>query len=191
MIAPIESPRTTGKSTSKSTGLFRTADGKNHALLFLLVTSLFLLWGVCNGMIDILNKHFQDSLKISKMQSALVQFANYMGYFFMALPSGLLARRYGYKAAIIVGLALVAAGAFWFIPATHIGTYWSFLLGLFILAAGLTCLESVANPYTTVLGQKKSSAVRINLAQSGNGVGWMIGPVLGGYFVLSSTGEAN
>jgi FHS family L-fucose permease-like MFS transporter len=86
---------------------------------------------------------------------------------------------------------LVAAGAFWFIPATHIGTYWAFLLGLFILAAGLTCLETVANPYTTVLGPTGSSAVRINLAQSINGIGWMIGPVLGGMFVLSSTGEAN
>ena len=187
MITPIQSPGATGKNT----GLFRTADGKNYALLFLLVTSLFLLWGVCNGMIDILNKHFQDSLHISKMQSAFVQFANYMGYFFMALPSGLLARRFGYKGAIIIGLALVAIGAFWFIPATHIGTYWSFLLGLFILAAGLTCLETVANPYTTVLGPPQTGAARINLAQSGNGVGWMIGPVLGGWFVLSSTSEAN
>ena len=70
------------------------------------------------------------------MQSAFVQFANYMGYFFMAIPSGILARRFGYKGAIIIGLALVATGAFWFIPATHIGTYWAFLLGLFILAAG-------------------------------------------------------
>ena len=187
MITPVQ----TSKSSGPSGGLFRTADGNNYGFLFLLVTSLFLLWGVCNGMIDVLNKHFQDSLHISHMQSGFVQFANYMGYFFMAIPSGMLARRFGYKGAIIIGLALVAAGAFWFIPATHIGTYWSFLMGLFILAAGLTCLETVANPYTTVLGPKETSAVRINLAQSGNGVGWMIGPVLGGYFVLSSTGEVN
>jgi FHS family L-fucose permease-like MFS transporter len=190
MIAPT-SPTPASGSSNKNAGLFRTTDGKNYALLFLLVTSLFLLWGVCNGMIDILNKHFQDSLHISKMQSAFVQFANYMGYFFMALPSGWLARRFGYKGAIIIGLALVATGAFWFIPATHIGTYWSFLLGLFILAAGLTCLETVANPYTTVLGPPETGAARINLAQSGNGVGWMIGPVLGGWFVLSSTGVVN
>jgi FHS family L-fucose permease-like MFS transporter len=187
MITPVQS----SSSGTKGGSLFRTASGNNYAFLFLLVTSLFLLWGVCNGMIDILNKHFQDSLHISKMQSAFVQFANYMGYFFMAIPSGILARRFGYKGAIIIGLALVATGAFWFIPATHIGTYWAFLLGLFILAAGLTCLETVANPYTTVLGPKETSAVRINLAQSGNGVGWMIGPVLGGFFVLSATGEAN
>jgi fucose permease len=187
MITPVQA----SASGAKGGGLFRTADGQNYAFLFLLVTSLFLLWGVFNGMIDVLNKHFQDSLHISKMQSALVQFANYMGYFFMAIPSGMLARRFGYKGAIIIGLALVATGAFWFIPATHIGTYWAFLLGLFIVAAGLTCLETVANPYTTVLGPKETSAVRINLAQSGNGVGWMIGPVLGSYFVLSATSEVN
>jgi len=185
MITPTN-PNQTG---AKSTSWFRTADGKNYAFIFLLVSSLFLLWGVCNGMIDVLNKHFQDSLHITKAQSAFVQFANYMGYFFMAIPSGLLAIRFGYKGAIIIGLSFVAAGAFWFIPATHIGTYWAFLLGLFILAAGLTCLETVANPYTTVLGPPESGAARINLAQSGNGVGWMIGPVLGGFFVLSATGE--
>jgi len=185
MIAPAN-PNQTG---AKSTSWFRTAAGKNYAFIFLLVSSLFLLWGVCNGMIDVLNKHFQDSLHITKAQSAFVQFANYMGYFFMAIPSGLLAIRFGYKGAIIIGLAFVAAGACWFIPATHIGTYWAFLLGLFILAAGLTCLETVANPYATVLGPPESGAARINLAQSGNGVGWMIGPVLGGFFVLSATGE--
>ena len=140
-------------------------------------------------MIDILNKHFQDSLHITKAESAFVQFANYMGYFFMAIPSGLLAIRFGYKGAIIIGLSFVALGAFWFIPATHIGTYWAFLLGLFILAAGLTCLETVCNPYATVLGPPESGTARINLAQSANGIGWMIGPVLGGYFVLSATGE--
>lgn len=190
MITPVQSSPT-GASGASRPSLFRTADGKNYAFLFLMVTLLFLLWGVCNGMIDVLNKHFQDSLQINKMQSALVQFANYMGYFFMAIPSGWLARRYGYKGAILIGLLLVALGAFWFIPATHIGTYWSFLLGLFILATGLTCLETVANPYATLLGPPATGTVRINFAQSGNGVGWMIGPVLGGLFVLSSTGVAN
>ena len=189
MIAPTKTSQPSGGA--KSTSLFRTAEGKNYAFVFFMVTLLFLLWGVCNGMIDILNKHFQDSLQINKMQSAFVQFANYMGYFFMAIPSGILAQRYGYKGAILIGLFLVAAGAFWFIPATHIGTYWSFLLGLFILATGLTCLETVANPYATVLGPPETGTVRINFAQSGNGVGWMIGPVLGGMFVLSSTGVAN
>ena len=185
MITPTNPTPSSGKKTS----WFRTAEGNNYAFIFLLVCSLFLLWGVCNGMIDILNKHFQDSLHITKAESAFVQFANYMGYFFMAIPSGLLAIRFGYKGAIIIGLSLIAAGALWFIPATHIGTYWAFLLGLFILAAGLTCLETVCNPYATVLGPPESAAARINLAQSTNGIGWMIGPVLGGFFVLSATGE--
>ena len=189
MIAPSQPAKSA--SGTRSISLFRTADGKNYAFVFFMVTLLFLLWGVCNGMIDILNKHFQDSLHINKMQSAFVQFANYMGYFFMAIPSGLLARRYGYKGAILIGLFLVALGAFWFIPATHIGTYWSFLLGLFILATGLTCLETVANPYATLLGPPETGAARINFAQSGNGVGWMIGPILGGQFVLSATSVAN
>ncbi|HTR40495.1 MAG TPA: MFS transporter [Pseudomonadales bacterium] len=184
-------PTTTSSSpsTGKSTSWFRTADGKNYAFIFLLVSSLFLLWGVCNGMIDVLNKHFQDSLQLTKAESAFVQLANYMGYFIMAIPAGLLAVRFGYKGAIITGLALVALGALWFIPATHIGTYPAFLLGIFLLAAGLPCLETVCNPYATVLGPPESGTPRINLAQSANGIGWMIGPVLGGYFVLSATGQ--
>jgi fucose permease len=182
-------PTNPDQAISKSTSWFRMPDGTNYAYIFFLVSSLFLLWGTCNGMVDVLNKHFQDALHITKAQSAFVQFANYMGYFLMAIPAGLLAVRFGYKGAIIIGLALIALGAFWFIPATHIGTYWAFLMGLFILAAGLTCLETVANPYTTVLGPPESAAARINLAQSANGVGWMIGPVLGGFFVLSATGE--
>ncbi|HUA66208.1 MAG TPA: MFS transporter [Alphaproteobacteria bacterium] len=188
MITPT-APEKSASSTVKSTSWFSTADGKNYAFIFLLVSSLFLLWGVCNGMIDVLNKHFQDSLQLTKAESACVQLANYMGYFVMAIPAGLLAIRFGYKGAIIIGLALVALGALWFIPATHIGTYWAFLFGIFLLAAGLPCLETVCNPYATVLGPPESGTPRINLAQSANGIGWMIGPVLGGYFVLSATGE--
>ncbi|HTV48589.1 MAG TPA: MFS transporter [Phycisphaerae bacterium] len=180
---------TPSESKTKSTSWFRTVDGKNYAYIFLIVSSLFLLWGVCNGMLDVLNKHFQDSLELTKAESAWVQFANYMGYFIMAIPAGLIATRFGYKGGILTGLFLVALGALWFIPATHIGTYWAFLLGLFILAAGLPCLETVCNPYATVLGPPGSGTARINLAQSANGVGWVIGPVLGGFFVLSATGE--
>jgi fucose permease len=186
MNVPTTTP---SPSTGKSASWFRTADGKNYAFIFLLVSSLFLLWGVCNGMIDVLNKHFQDSLQLTKEESAFVQLANYMGYFIMAIPAGLLAIRFGYKGAIITGLSLVALGALWFIPATHIGTYPAFLLGIFLLAAGLPCLETVCNPYATVLGPPETGTPRINLAQSANGIGWMIGPVLGGYFVLSATGQ--
>ena len=181
MITPIQ---TSNSSGTKGGSLFRTADGKYLFVTFALVTSLFLLWGFCNGMIDILNKHFQNTLHINKFQSGFVQFANYLAYFLMAIPAGLLARKFGYKGGIIIGLVLIAAGAFWFIPATQIGTYWAFLTGLFILAAGMTCLETIANPYTTVLGPSESGATRINIAQTFNGVGWILGPIVGGHFVF-------
>jgi FHS family L-fucose permease-like MFS transporter len=142
MITPVQ----TSNTGAKGGGLFRTADGKNLFITFALVTTLFLMWGFCNGMIDILNSHFQKTLNISKFQSGFVQFANYIAYFLMAIPAGIIARKFGYKGGIIVGLVLIAAGAFWFIPATSIGAYWAFLLGLFVIAAGMTCLETIANP---------------------------------------------
>src|SRR3954463_12482527 len=172
-------------------GLFRTAQGVNLAFTFVLLTSLFLLWGFCNGMIDILNKHFQDTLHINKEQSGLVQAANYLAYFLMAIPAGLIAKRFGYKGGILVGLTLIATGAFWFISAVNIGAYWAFLLGLFIIAAGMTCLETIANPYATVLGAPESGPIRINIAQTVNGAGWILGPIVGGHYVFASAGSAN
>lgn len=170
------------------TKMFRTEDGKNYAFTFGLVSTLFLLWGLCNGMIDVMDKHFQDYLHLTKSQSAWVQFAHYLGYFLMALPASFLARKLGYKGGIIAGLLLVSFGGFWFIPATYISTFWSFLLGVCIVAMGLTVLETVANPYTTVLGSKQYSAARINFAQSFNGIGWIFGPIIGGIFFYSSDG---
>jgi FHS family L-fucose permease-like MFS transporter len=168
--------------------LFKTADGKSHLVTFFLMTTLFLLWGFCNGMIDVMDKHFQDYLHLSKAQSAWVQFAHYLGYFLMALPAGLLARRFGYKGGIIAGLLAVALGGFWFVPATHIGSFWAFLLGVCLISMGLTILETVANPYTTVLGPRQFAAARINLAQSFNGIGWILGPIVGGAFFYSQAG---
>ncbi len=162
--------------------LFKTPDGRNHIVTFVLVSSLFLLWGFCNGMIDVMDKHFQKELHLTLAQSAWVQFAHYLGYFLMALPAGLLASKLGYKGGIIVGLLMVAVGGFWFIPATHIAAFWAFLLGVCFIAAGLTFLETVANPYTTVLGPPEFAATRINLAQSCNGIGWIFGPIAGGMF---------
>jgi FHS family L-fucose permease-like MFS transporter len=187
MIPTSQSAATDGQGRN----LFRTGDGKNLFVTFALVTSLFLLWGFCNGMIDILNKHFQDSLHINKEQSGLVQFANYLAYFLMAIPAGLIARKFGYKGGILVGLTLIAAGAFWFIRATSIGEYWAFLLGLFIIAAGMTCLETIANPYTTVLGASEHGATRINIAQTLNGGGWILGPIVGGHFIFSGGNGTN
>jgi len=181
-MAKIENSTGTGRR-----GLFQAPDGKSLLAIFALVTTLFLLWGFCNGLIDILNKHFQSTLHINKYQSGFVQTANYLAYFLMAIPAGLLARKFGYKGGILIGLVLIAAGAFWFVGATQIGAYWAFLTGLFILAAGMTCLETIANPYTTLLGPSESGATRINIAQTFNGVGWILGPVVGGYFVFGGT----
>ncbi len=176
------------------TGLFIGQDGKNLAFTFILVSSLFLLWGFCNGMIDVMDKHFQEELSLTKSQSAWVQFAHYLGYFLMSMPAGWLASKLGYKGGIITGLLIVAAGGFWFIPATHINSmvhegtvsattaFVAFLAGVCLIATGLTFLETIANPYTTVLGAKTYAATRINLAQSCNGVGWILGPIVGSMF---------
>ena len=168
--------------TNPKKGMFVLADGTNVLVTFLLVSSLFLLWGFCNGMIDVMDKHFQTELKLSLAQSAWVQFAHYLGYFLMALPAGWLATKLGYKGGIIAGLLMVAVGGFWFIPATQIGAFWAFLLGVCVIAAGLTFLETIANPYTTVLGDQRYGATRINLAQSCNGIGWVFGPIAGAAF---------
>lgn len=172
-------------------GMFVTEDGKNHLVTFILVSTLFLLWGFCNGMIDVMDKHFQEELHLTLSQSAWVQFAHYLGYFLMAMPAGWLASKLGYRGGIIAGLLMVAVGGFWFIPATRIAAFWAFLLGVCLIASGLTFLETVANPYTTVLGSKLYAATRINLAQSCNGIGWLFGPVAGAMFFYSTDAQGN
>ena len=171
--------------------MFVLADGRNVAVTFILVCSLFLLWGFCNGMIDVMDKHFQSELHLTLAQSAWVQFAHYLGYFLMALPAGWLATKLGYKAGIITGLLMVAAGGFWFIPATSIASFWAFLVGVSVIAAGLTFLETIANPYTTVLGTERYAATRINLAQSCNGIGWIFGPIAGAAFFYGKDAAGN
>ncbi|HYW46514.1 MAG TPA: MFS transporter [Bryobacteraceae bacterium] len=178
-------------------GLFIAGDGTNLMFTFILVSSLFLLWGFCNGMIDVMDKHFQEELGLSKSQSAWVQFAHYLGYFLMSIPAGWLASKLGYKGGIIAGLLIVAIGGFWFIPATHINAlvhegrvsattaFVAFLAGVCAIATGLTFLETIANPYTTVLGDLRYAATRINLAQSCNGVGWILGPIVGSMYFYS------
>jgi len=158
--------------TSTRQSIFAVQGGRSLFLLFCLVSSLFLLWGFCNGMIDVMDKHFQDELHLSLSQSAWVLFAHYLGYLLMALPAGNLANRLSYKGGIIAGLLIVAVGGLWFLPATYIAMFWAFLLGVCVIASGLTFLETVANPYVAILGNSRYAAVRINLAQSCNGI-WM------------------
>jgi FHS family L-fucose permease-like MFS transporter len=168
--------------------MFRSPDGKSYLATFALISTLFFLWAFCNSLIDTMDKHFQDLLHLSRSQSAWVQFAHYLGYFLIALPAGWLAEKIGYRKGIIAGLLLVSLGGFWFIPATHIQQFWAFLLGVCLVAMGLTFLETIANPYATVLGEKRYAASRINLAQSFNGLGWPLGPIVGGMFFYSSNG---
>jgi FHS family L-fucose permease-like MFS transporter len=158
---------------------------------FILITSLFFLWGFAHGCLDVLNKHFQELLNMSKAKSALVQFVFYGGYFFMAIPAGLLMQRFGYKKGIIFGLLVFASGAFLMLPATVIQTFGSFLFCLFVIACGLTCLETAANPYTTVLGPPEFGERRINFSQSFNGLGWIAGPLVGGMLIFSGSGDSN
>lgn len=158
---------------------------KGYLLAFAVVTSLFFMWAIANNMNDILIKHFRKALDLSRGQAGFIQFAFYLGYFFMALPAGLAMKRFGYKNGILFGLFLYAAGALLFYPAAAMQAYGFFLFALFVIAAGLTFLETAANPYITVMGDPRRAAQRLNLAQSFNGLGAAIAPALGGIFIFS------
>jgi len=146
---------------------------------FILITSLFFLWGIAHGMLDTLNKHFQDMLHMSKAQSGMIQFSVYTAYFGMALPAGYFMKRFGYKRGIILGLSLFSSGAFLIAATTSFESFWIFLICLFVMGCGLATLETAANPYTTKLGPKESAERRINFSQSFNGLAWVIGPLIG------------
>ena len=160
--------------------------GGSYLLPFVLITSLFLLWGFAHGLLDVLNKHFQGVFTMSKAESGLVQFSTYIAYFLMALPAGAFMRRYGYRRGIILGLSLFAAGAFGFIPAAFLHASTPFLIALFVIACGLCILETAANPYVTVLGPSEGAAQRLNLSQSFNGLGWILGPFVGGLLIFGA-----
>ena len=176
---------------SAKKGLFTTEDGRNHTIIFFLVALLFTLWAVGNSLIDTMDKHFQDYYHLTKADSANVQFSHYLGYFFMALPAGWFIHKLGYKWGIILGLSLAAVGCLWFYPATKIDGFWAVLLGVCLVAMGFSFLETVANPYTTVLGDPKYAASRINLAQYFNALGWPIAPFIGGLYFYHSDATLN
>jgi FHS family L-fucose permease-like MFS transporter len=179
--------------TKKRVSLIKSPDGTSYLIPFILVTSLFLLWGFAHGLLDVLNKHFQNILHVSKAESGFVQFSLYIGYLVMAVPAGLIMKRFGYKFGIILGLGLFALGAFLFYPAAAFRTFVPFLLALFVIACGLACLETAANPYSTVLGPRDSAPQRINFSQSFNGLGWILGPLFGGLLIFGAekTAEAD
>lgn len=176
---------------SSSVKLSADTGKTNYLFPLILVTSLFFLWGLAYGLLDVLNKHFQELLNITKTRSTLLQAAYFGAYFLIALPAGLFMNKYGYKKGIITGLLLYTVGALLFFPSAQFASYNFFLLSLFILAAGLTFLETAANPYITVLGKPETSEFRLNLSQSFNGVGAFVGPIIGAKVFFAAGGEGN
>ncbi len=142
---------------AKKGSLFTGDNGARYLVPFIFICSLFLLWGFAHGFLDVLDKHFQDLLHVSKAQSGFVQFTLYIGYLAMGVPAGLFIKKYGYQRGIIFGLALFAIGAFLFYPASVTRSYIFFLTALFIIASGLAFLETAANPYISVLGDPATS----------------------------------
>ena len=163
---------------------------RKYVVPFILITTLFFLWGFARAMLDVLNKHFQDTLNISITQSSLIQVSSYLAYFMMAIPAGIFINRYGYRKGVVFGLLLFAVGSFLFIPGAQVEAFSLYLGALFIIACGLAFLETAANPYSTLLGPKETSTSRLNLSQSFNGLGSALGPfIMGGY--LFSQADAN
>lgn len=155
-----------------------------YLLVFIFVTSLFLMWGISMTLGDVLNRHFQNVLHVSKARSAYVQFSIFGAYFVMGIPAGLFMKRFGYKSGVLLGLLLYSAGAFLFIPAANAESFTFFRIALFVLACGMATLETVAHPFVASLGDQRTSDQRINFSQAFNGVGGIIGPIVGSYFIF-------
>jgi MFS transporter, FHS family, L-fucose permease len=161
------------------------SEKNNYLIPFILVTSLFFLWGISNNLTGILIPHLRKALLLTNTQSTFVDTAVYLAYFLAAIPSGLILNKYGYKIGIIAGLLVFSLGAFLFVPAANSRTFEVFLLGLFIIGCGLTMLETAANPYATKLGNPEGATTRLNLAQSFNGLAAFLAPMIGTLFILS------
>ena len=164
---------------------------RQYLLPFILVGSLFFIWGFARSILDVLNKHFQMTMDISIARSSMIQATTYVGYFLMAIPAGLFLTRFGYRRGVVAGLLLFALGAFMFIPCERIGSFNLFLLALFIIGCGLVMLETAANPYITELGERSTAASRLNLAQSFNGLGCLLAPAVVGGMLLSGDGSGS
>jgi FHS family L-fucose permease-like MFS transporter len=159
----------------------------NYLFPFILVTSLFFFWGFVHNLDPVLMPHLKKTFRLNYVQTSLVDFSVFIAYFLMALPAGFVMRKYGFKAGIILGLCLFALGCFLFLPAANTNKYVFFLGALFIVASGLTFLETAANPYATILGDPATSTQRLNFAQSFNGLAVVLAPIIGGTLILSGT----
>ncbi|OPN34092.1 L-fucose:H+ symporter permease [Salmonella enterica subsp. enterica serovar Enteritidis] len=178
-------------NTTIQTQSFRAVDAeqsksKRYIIPFALLCSLLFLWAVANNLNDILLPQFQQAFTLTNFQAGLIQSAFYFGYFVIPIPAGILMKKLSYKAGIITGLFLYAVGAALFWPAAEIMNYTLFLIGLFIIAAGLGCLETAANPFVTVLGPESGGHFRLNLAQTFNSFGAIIAVVFGQSLILSN-----
>ncbi len=158
---------------------------KKYLLPFILITSLFFLWGMAHGLDGILIPHLKKACQLNNSQSTLIDTSIFFAYFIMAIPAGMIIKKIGYKNSIITGLLVFAAGAFLFVPAANSTNFELFLFALFVIGCGLTILETSANPYAAILGPPESSSTRLNLAASFNGLAVTIAPFLGGVFILS------
>lgn len=162
---------------------------KQYLLPFLIIASLFFLWGAAHSILDVLNKHFQSVMPgMGHARSSLVQVMFYLGYFIMAIPAGIIIDRRGYRTGVVIGLILYGIGALLFWPGAQIMSFNFFLGSLFVIACGLVFLETSANPYVTELGDRETAPSRLNLAQSFNGLGCICGPLLGGLLLFSDNG---
>lgn len=155
---------------------------KRYVVPFVLITTLFFLWGFARAILDVLNKHFQNTLDMKTTETALIQVTTYLGYFLMAIPAGLFISRYGYRRGVVFGLTLFGLGALAFIPAS---SFAAFLAALFVIGCGLTFLETAANPYVTELGPRQTASSRLNLSQTFNGMGCFMATFLVGSFLFS------
>lgn len=165
--------------------------GREYIVPFILVTSLFFIWGFARSILDVLNKHFQETMDITITRSSLIQTTTYLGYFLMAIPAGLFLTRFGYRRGVVLGLLLFAAGSLFFIPCDSTGSFNFYLVALFIIGCGLVVLETAANPYITELGDRSTGASRLNLAQSFNGLGCILAPALVAPLLFTESGESN
>ncbi len=156
---------------------------------FVLITSLFFMWGFARAILDVLNKHFQNELDINIAQSALIQVTTYLGYFIMAIPAGLFINRFGYRRGVITGLIIFGLGSLLFIPCSAAGTFHAFFAALFVIGCGLVFLETSANPYVTELGPKETATSRLNFSQSFNGLGCMAATFGVGSFLFGEGGN--
>ncbi|MEO6722889.1 MAG: L-fucose:H+ symporter permease [Ferruginibacter sp.] len=159
----------------------------NFLFPFILIISLFFFWGFIHNLDPILIPHLRRAFSLNTVQASLVDSAVYIGYFLMAIPAGIIMRKYGYKTGILIGLALFAIGCFMFVPSANTMQYAFFLGALFVVACGLAILETAANPYATILGAPETATQRLNFAQSFNGLAAFLAPLIGGKFILSSS----